>query len=322
MLVYVTRPLPGDAIDRVRRAHETRVWSNDCVAPSDFLWEAAERADGVVCTVADRITADLIAAAPRLRVISNYGVGFDNIDVAAATAKRVLVCNTPGVLTDATADLTFALLLATARRLGEAERLLRAGQWRDWSPSLLVGAPVAGRTLGIVGLGAIGSAVARRARGFDMTVLYCGSPKPAVEAATGAQRRSLDDLLAESDFVSLHVPLTTATRHLINAERLRRMKRTAILINTARGAIVDSAALAEALREGVIAGAGLDVFETEPLPADDPLRTLDNVVLLPHIGSATWSARTAMADLAADNLLAALAGRRPPAPVNPEVGRW
>lgn len=284
------------------------------------LTRRLQHAHGVVCQLTDPLDAAVIAAAPQLRVISQIAVGVDNIDVAAATARRIVVTHTPGVLTEATADLTFALLLATARRLPEAERFLRAGQWQRWHVDLLCGADVHGRTLGIVGFGRIGQAVARRARGFGMRVLYCSrSAAPAeLEHKLGAHRVPLDLLLRESDFVSLHVPSTADTHHLIGVEQLCAMKRSAFLINTARGAVVDERALVAALEEGLIAGAGLDVFAAEPqVPA--ALLALPNVVLLPHVGSAVTSVRSLMCALAARDCVAVLTGERPRHAVNPEV---
>lgn len=284
------------------------------------LQKRLQHAHGVVCQLTDPLHAATLAAAPQLRVISQIAVGVDNIDVAAATARRIVVTNTPGVLTEATADLTFALLLAVARRLPEAERFLRAGQWRRWEVDLLCGADVHGRTLGIVGFGRIGQAVARRARGFGMRVLYCNrsAPPADIEAELGALRVPLDLLLRESDFVSLHVPSTADTHHLIGVEQLCAMKRSAFLINTARGAVVDERALIAALEEGLIAGAGLDVFAAEPqVPAE--LLALPNVVLLPHVGSAVTSVRSLMCALAARDCVAVLTGERPRHAVNPEV---
>ncbi len=266
-------------------------------------------ADGVVCQLTDPMTRAVIGAAPRLKVISQVAVGYDNVDVPAATERGVLVTNTPGVLTEATADLTFALLLAAARRLPEAERFLRAGEWRRWDVDLLCGGDVHGRTIGIVGLGRIGRAVARRARGFGMRVLYAGRrPAPAdVEQELRARRVPLDTLLAESDFVSLHVPLGPDTRHLISVAQLCSMQRHAVLINTSRGAVVDEPALIAALEEGLIGGAALDVFEHEPA-VPDALLQLPNVVLLPHVGSAVTSVRAQMCAIAARDCAAALTG--------------
>jgi len=318
--IAVTRLLPGGAIDRLRAAGDVTVHAEDRAPTRDELLALVRDADGLLCLLTERVDAVLFDAAPRLRVVSNYAVGVDNVDVAEATRRGVLVTNTPGVLTETTADLTWALLLAACRRLGEGERLMRAGQWQGWAPLQLLGSDVYGKTLGIVGLGRIGQAVARRASGFGMTVLHHTRRPvdPTVERALGARSVGLDELLRTADIVSLHVPSTPDTRHLMNRERLRLMKRSAYLINTTRGAVVDEAALVEALREGTIAGAALDVYEREPLLAPG-LAELSNVVLAPHLGSATIEARTAMADLAAANLLAALAGRRPPHPVNPEA---
>jgi len=284
------------------------------------LTRRLQHADGVVCQLTDPMTAAVIEAATKLRVIAQVAVGHDNIDVDAATRRGIVVTNTPDVLTESTADLTMALLMATARRLPQAERLLRDGQWQRWDIDLAVGTDVYDRTLGIVGFGRIGRAVARRARGFGMRVLYA-QPRPAAEEATSelaVRHVPLDLLLQQSDFVSLHVPLNEQTRHLIGVEQLARMNPRAILINTARGPVVDEAALVVALEEGLLAGAGLDVFEREPV-VHTGLLQLDNVVLLPHIGSATVATRTRMCTLAATNCVARLRGERPPNAVNAEV---
>ena len=279
-----------------------------------------QHAHGVVCQLTDPITAAALADAPHLRVVSQVAVGYDNVDVAAATARRIVVTNTPGVLTESTADLTWALLLATARRLGEAERFLRGGRWQRWDVDLLAGIDVHGKTLGIVGMGRIGQAVARRAQGFAMRVLY-SAPRPLAgdaAAALRAQHVPLRLLLAQSDFVSVHAPYRPDTHHLIGADELAAMKRGAFLLNTSRGPIVDEAALVAALEEGLLGGAGLDVFEREP-QVHAGLLARDDVVLLPHIGSATIATRTRMCTLAAENCAAVLRGERPPNPVNPEV---
>jgi glyoxylate reductase len=284
------------------------------------LAKKLQHAQGVVCQLTDPMTAGVIAQAPHLRVISQVAVGYDNIDVQAATERGIVVTNTPGVLDEATADLAFALLLAVARRVPEAERYLREGRWQRWDVDLLCGGDVHGRTLGIVGLGRIGRAVARRARGFSMRILYSG-PRPApaaVEAELQARHVPLDALLQQSDFVSLHVPLREETTHLIGVEQLSRMKRAAFLINTSRGPVVDEAALAAALEEGLLAGAGLDVFEHEPA-VHPSLLEQPGVVLLPHVASATTSVRTLMCSLAAQDCAAVLRGERPQHPVNPEV---
>jgi glyoxylate reductase len=255
-----------------------------------------------------------------LRVVSNLAVGYDNIDVAACTRRGVLVTNTPGVLTETTADFAFALLLAAARRVVEGERAVREGRWRTWHPSFLLGHDVYGATLGIVGLGAIGQAVARRARGFDMRVLYHSrTRRPELEAELGATYTSFEQLLAESDFVSVHVALTAETRDMFNDDAFARMKATSVFVNTARGAVVDETALQRALESRRIAAAAIDVAQVEPLPKHDMLLRLPNLIVTPHIASASVATRTRMADLAVENLLAGLAGQRPPHCVNPEV---
>jgi len=305
----------------LRREASVTVWPEPEVPPPpEAVVEQVREVEGVLCLLTDRIDGEVIAAGKRLRVISNCAVGYDNIDVAAATRRGILVCNTPGVLTETTADLAWALLMAAARRIAESDRYVRAGKWRSWSPQLMLGQDVGGATLGVIGLGRIGQAVARRARGFDMRVLYYDIVRvPEVERSVGAEFVELPVLLRESDFVSIHTPLTEETRHLIGAEELTLMKPTAVLVNSARGGVVDAQALAAALRKGEIFAAGLDVFESEPLPADDPLLDLENVVVLPHIGSASVATRTRMARMAAGNLIAGLKGERPPYLVNPEV---
>ncbi len=318
--VLVTRALPEAILEPIRAAATVRVWESDDPIPREALLDQIQGCAGLYCLLTDRIdTAVLEAAGPTLRVVSQMAVGVDNIDVAACTARGVPVGHTPGVLTDTTADLAVALLLATARRLLEAADSVRAGRWQTWRPLELAGRDVSGSTVGIIGLGRIGKAVARRLRGFDCRLLYT-QPEPDGEAEElGARYVSLAELLAASDFVTIHCPLMDSTRGLIDAAALRRMKPTAILINTARGPIVDQAALVEALRSGVIAGAGLDVTTPEPLPADHPLAGMPNVVVLPHIGSASVATRTRMMQMAAENLLAGLAGRRLPHCVNPEA---
>ncbi len=299
--VFVTRQLPGPALDRLGSIHDVDVWP-DRLPPSaeEFAARAAE-AEGLLTLLTEKVDASLLERCPRLRAIANYAVGYDNIDLAATAARGIPVGNTPDVLTDATADLTFALLLAAARKLPEAIAAVRDGDWLTWEPGQYLGAAVFGATLGIVGFGRIGRAVARRASGFDMTVVH-----------TGAGGDSFETLLERSDFVSLHCPLTPETYHLIDRAALARMKPTAILINTARGPIVDQSALRDALIAGEIAGAALDVTDPEPLAADDPLFDAPNLIVAPHIGSATRNAREQMAELAVDNLLAALDGRPMP----------
>ncbi len=303
---FVTRPLPGPALARLGERHELDVWPERLPPPADELARRTAQAEGLLCTISDRVDAAVIDAAPRLRAIANFAVGYDNVDVMAAAARGIAVGNTPDVLTDATADLAFALLLAAARRLPDAIATVRDGRWDTWEVSRDLGYAVHGATLGIVGGGRIGQAVARRAAGFDMDVV--------ISAATSGV--PLAKMLPRADFVSLHCPLTERTRHLIDAGALRAMKPTAILVNTARGPIVDHVALARALRDATIAGAALDVTDPEPLPADDPLLRAPNLIVVPHIGSATHAAREAMAALSVDNLLAALNGDPMPHPVS------
>jgi glyoxylate reductase len=301
--VFVTRQLPGPALDRLRRLHDVDVWAEPRPPTYEELKARASQADGLITLPSDPVDAPLIANAPRLRAIANFAVGYDNVDVAAATERGIQVGNTPDVLTDATADLTFALLLAAARHLREAFEDVSAGRWLTWEPTGYLGADVHGATLGIIGFGRIGQAVARRAAGFDMSVLHTGSTSTEDE---------LTDLLQRSDYISLHARLTEQTRHIINAGTLAQMKPTAILINTGRGGLVDQRALIEALANGTIAGAALDVTDPEPPPADDPILSAPNLTLTPHIGSATKSAREKMADLAVENVVAALDGRPMP----------
>jgi glyoxylate reductase len=320
MKVLVTGRIPDEVRAQLAAAHQVQINPLDRpMARADILGRLADT-EGLLCMITDVIDAELLDHAPRLKAIANHGVGYDNIDVAAATARGIPVSNTPGVLTDATADITVGLILAVARRMVEGDRRNREGRFRHWAPLLFLGTEVTAKTLGIVGLGRIGRAVVKRCRGFEMKVIYHSRTRLGAreEAALGVSHRSLEALLAEADFVSLHLPLTPATRHLIGAAELRRMKACAFLINTSRGPVVDEAALVAALKAGVIRGAGLDVYENEPRMAPG-LAELDNAVLLPHVGSATWETRTRMARLAADNLLAALAGAAPPNCVNPEV---
>jgi glyoxylate reductase len=319
--VYVARRLPDPAMALLREHAEIAVWGTDELPPPrEVLLRESAACDGLISLLTDRIDGAFLDACPNIKVVSNYAVGFDNIDVDAATARGVVITNTPGVLTETTADFAFALLMAAARRVVEADRYTREGKWQSWMPMLFLGQDVHHATLGLVGLGRIGAAMARRARGFDMTVLYHDVVRREdLDHELGLQYTALNDLLRRSDFVSVHTPLTPQTRHLIGAAQFKMMKSTAILINSARGPIVDQDALAEALRSRTIAGAGLDVFEVEPIPADHPLLELDNVVVAPHIASASVATRTKMAMMAAENLVATLEGRRPPNFVNPEV---
>lgn len=316
MRVFVTRELPAATLQKVREIAEVEVWPEALPPSREILRVKAAEVEGLLCLLTDKIDLELLEAAPHLKVVSQMAVGYDNIDVKACTARGVAVGNTPGVLTETTADLAFALLLATARNLVQAEHYTRSGEWRTWSPMQLTGPDVHHATLGIVGMGRIGYELARRAHGFQMQLLYSGRrPHPEAERDFGAQYVDLDTLLATCDFVSLHLPFSAATKHYIGAAELAKMKPTALLINTARGAVVDQAALIAALQAGTIAGAGLDVFEIEPLPLDDPLLQLPNVTLLPHIGSASIATRTRMAELAAENLLCGLLGKPLPHPV-------
>ena len=320
--VYVTRLLPGGdgpgtPLGRLRAVAGVEVWAGDGPVPAAELRARAAACDGLLPMLTERIDGALLDGCPRLRVVATMAVGYDNIDVPACTARGVLLTNTPGVLTDATADLAFALLLAAARRLTEGERAVRGGTWGPWDPNWLLGRPVAGATLGIVGPGRIGAAVARRAGGFGMRVLYHG--RHEVPDFPGERAATLDALLAASDYVSMHVPLTPETALMCDAEFFARMQPHAIFVNTTRGGVVDQRALLAALRAGVIGSAALDVTTPEPLPPDDPLLTAPNLVVAPHLGSATLETRTQMAHLAVDGLLAALAGERPLHLVNPAV---
>jgi glyoxylate reductase len=297
---FVTRKLPGAALGRLARAHEVEVWPERLPPTREQLFARVTDVDGLLCMLTDEIDATLLDHAPLLTVISNYAVGYDNVDVAAATARGIRVGNTPDVLTDATADLTFALLLAITRNLPQEFAAVREGRWLPWEPGHNLGADVYGQTLGLIGFGRIGKAVAKRASGFDMRVLHSDSR---------SDQTAINELLATSDFVSLHTPLTPQTHHLIDAAALARMKPSAFLINTARGGIVDQVALAEALHNHAIAGAALDVTDPEPLAAADPLLKALNVIVVPHIGSATTRTRERMADLAVENLMAGLDGK-------------
>jgi lactate dehydrogenase-like 2-hydroxyacid dehydrogenase len=299
--VFVTRALPGDALERLRETHAVTVWDGALPPAPEVLRAAVADAEGLLCLLTDRIDAALLDAAPRLRAIANYAVGTDNIDLELTAQRRIAVGVTPDVLTEATADLAFALMLAVARRLPEAAAAARGGLWRTWEPAGWLGTDVDGATLGIVGFGRIGRALARRAQGFRMQVLSTADTP-------------LGELLDVSDFVSLHCPLTPRTRHLIDAAALSRMRRSAILVNTARGAVVDQRALIDALERGAIAGAALDVTDPEPPPPDDPIFATPNLLVVPHIGSATHGARAAMTELAVENLLAGLDGRPMPHP--------
>jgi glyoxylate reductase len=320
-LFVVTNQVPASALDLLRKEGEVRVAESSTALEREDLLALVGGADAILSMLFDRVDEEFLdAAGPQLRCVANVAVGFDNLDLAAAARRGVLLANTPGVLDDATADLALALILASRRRIGEGERLVRSGQPWTWGMSFMLGGDLRGKQLGIVGLGNIGARVAERARAFGMTIAYHGRREAPADrvAALEARRLDLDELLASCDVVSLHCPLTEETRHLIGARELTLMKPTATLVNTARGPVVDEAALAPALREGRIAGAGLDVYEHEPRVEPD-LLDLENVVLSPHLGSATVETRTAMAELAARNAIAALRGEDLPTPVPPRL---
>jgi len=321
-LALLTHTLPEDWLASLK-GHVRAV-----VGPLDATYMAPEleahlaEAEGLFCLLTIPVRKELLERMPRLRVVCNMAVGVDNVDVAECTRRGIPVGNTPGVLTDATADLTMAILLSAARRLPQAAQDARAGRWTTWSPTGWLGADLRGATLGIVGMGKIGRAVAERARGFGLQIVYTDTtPRQDVEAELGATFLSFDELIRQSDFVSLHCPLISKTRGLINESALRKMKPTAILVNAARGPVVDTAALIHALSEGRIAAAALDVTDPEPLPSDHPLYSLPNCLIVPHIGSATRGTRRRMAEMACENLLAGLEGRRLPYCVNPEVNK-
>ena len=318
--VFVSRVIPEEGLEAIRAECEMDLWEEDLPPPREELLRRVAGCDGVLTLLTDRVDDEFLdAAGKKLRVVSNYAVGFDNIDVAACARRGIPVGNTPGVLTETTADLAWALLMAAARRLPEGGRYVRDGNWKTWGPLLLLGPDVHGATIGIVGFGRIGQALARRAQGFGMEVLYHDVQElpPEVTEPLGATYLPLEELLPRSDFVSLHVNLSPVTRHLIKAETLAWMKPTAVLVNTSRGPVVDQAALADALRNGVIWAAALDVTDPEPIPMDDPLVGLDNCLIVPHIASASRATRGKMAAMAAANLLAGVRGDPLPTEVPP-----
>jgi len=319
--IYVTRKIPENGINKLAdKGYEVEIWEGDLPVPRETLLEKVRRADGVLTLLSDQVDEVLLDSAPHLRVISNFAVGYDNVDVEAATKRGIPIGNTPDVLTETTADTAFMLLMAAARRLPEAQRDVKAGNWKTWEPLGWLGQDIHGATLGVVGFGRIGQAIARRGTGFGMQLLYHSrTPKPEAEAQLGAEYRDLDTLLQEADFISLSVPLTDETHHLIGERELSLMRQTAVIINTARGAVIDPSALYTALRANMIFAAGLDVTDPEPLPADHPLLTLDNCIVVPHIGSATEQSRAAIADLAAENIIAGIEGRSLPHCVNPQA---
>lgn len=320
--VFVAREIPDAGLDLVRAACDADIWDGELPPSRDELLRRVAGCDGLLTLLTDRVDDALLdAAGPGLRVVSNYAVGFDNVDVDACTRRGIVVGNTPGALTETTADLAWALLMTAGRRVAEGDRYVRAGRWKTWGPRLLLGSDIHGATLGIVGFGRIGQAVARRARGFDMDVLYWSRHRvaPTLEGELGVRWAELDELLAASDFVSLHVSLNDETRHLISRDALGQMRSSAVLVNTARGPVVDQAALADALRNGIIAAAALDVTDPEPIAPDDPLLSLENCLVVPHIASASHAARDRMAEMAAANLLAGVRGQPLPTPVNPQA---
>lgn len=323
--VFVTREIFNEVIKKLEDYYEVEVWDRFTNPPYQVLLDKARECDALLTMAGDRITCELLSNARRLRIVAQMIVGFDNVDIECATKLGIYVTNAPGIISEATADFTWALILAVARRVVEADNYVRWGEWeRDrtpWHPLMFLGTLVYGKTLGIIGLGAIGRAVARRAKGFNMRVLYYDVVQypESVQKELGVEYRELDELLMESDIISIHTPLTKETYHLINEERLKKVKKGVILINAARGPVVDTNALIKALSEGRIAGAGLDVFELEPLPQNHPLTMFKNVVLAPHIASATYESRFEMASKAAENLISFAEGKIPPNLVNKEV---
>jgi glyoxylate reductase len=319
--VFVSRIIPDAGLEKIHEIADAEVWQDELPPPYETLLEKVRGVDGLVCLLTDRIDGGLMdAAGDQLKVISQMAVGYDNVSVPDATARGIPVGNTPGVLTDTTADFAFTLMVAAARRIVEGERYVKAGRWKTWGPTLLMGHDIFGATLGIVGFGRIGQGMARRASGFNMRVLaYDPTADEATAQALGVELRPLDDVLAESDFVSLHVPLTEETYHLVGERELKLMKPSSVLINSARGPVIDPRALYQALKHGEIACVALDVTEPEPIQADDPLLTLDNCLIVPHIASSSLATRGKMATMAAANLEAGLKGERLPNCVNPEV---
>ncbi len=320
--VFVSRIIAEKAIDKLKKEAEVEVWPDELPPSYEVLTGKIRDVQGLLSLLTDKVDASLMDAAPGLKVVSNLAVGYDNIDIPAATKRKIPVSNTPEVLTETTADLAFALLMAAARRVVEADKFTRAGKWKTWGPGLMLGQDIHHATIGIVGMGRIGREMAKRAGGFDMRVLYYDEFKQSdeVEKRLKLERvAKLDDLLAQADFISLHVPLTEKTRHLISDAQFAKMKPTAVLINSSRGPVVDQKALYTALKTGQIFAAGLDVTEAEPIPADDPLLTLDNVIILPHIASGSYVTREQMGLMAVDNIIAGLKGEPLPNCVNPDV---
>ena len=319
--VFVSRIIPDKGLEMIREVADAEIWPGEIPPPYEVLLEKVGGLDGLVCLLTDQIDGKLMdAAGDNLKVISQMAVGFDNVDIQAATARNIPIGNTPGVLTDTTADFAFTLLVAAARRVVEGERFVKEGKWKTWGPTLLMGHEIHGATLGLVGFGRIGRGMARRAAGFNMRIV-CYDPQldEAAAKALGAENCSFEELLAQADFLSLHVPLNEDTHHLMGEDEFKRMKRSAVLINSARGPVVDPKALYTALKEGLISYAALDVTEPEPIGMDDPLLTLENCLIVPHIASSSIATRTKMATMAAANLAAGLMGERLPNCANPEV---
>jgi len=322
--VFVTRVMAQEALDKIAQATEMEVWPEELPPPYEVLLEKARDAEGLATLLSDRVDAALMDTAPKLKVVSNMAVGYDNISIAEATKRRIVVSNTPGVLNETTADLAFTLLMAAARRVVEAANYTSKGQWKTWGPKVLLGQDINNATLGIIGLGRIGVELAKRGRGFNMKVLYYDEIRRSEEEERqfGVEYiPELAKLLSSADFISVHVPLLPQTHHLIGAAEFALMKPTAVFINTSRGPVVDQRALYEALKSGQIFAAALDVTEVEPIPPDDPLLTLDNIIITPHIASASFTTRKDMALMAAENLLAGLCGEIPPNCANPEALR-
>jgi len=319
--VFVTREMPERGLKIIKEKFDAEIWTDYAPPPKKVVIEKAAKVDALATLLSDKIDAEVFDAAPQLRIVAQMAVGFDNIDIPEATKRGIYVTNTPGVLTETTADFAFALLIAAARRVAEADRYVRTGQWKvGWHPMMLQGRDVYGATLGIVGLGRIGLAIARRAKGFDMKVLYYDViRRQDYEKEYGIVFTEMGDLFKTADFVTINTPLTKETTHLVDEKKLKTMKKTAIIVNNARGPIVDEKALYKALKEGWIAGAGLDVFEQEPTPLTNPLLKLDNVVVAPHISSASYETRSKMAEMVAENLIAFFEGKTPPNLVNPDV---
>ena len=319
--VYITRRIAQPALDMIASEADMEMWPEELPPPYELLLDKVRNVDGLLPLLTDKIDAALMEAAPKLKVISNLAVGYDNIDIPEATKRHIVVGNTPGVLTETTADLAFALLMAAARRVVEGDRFTRRGLWKTWGPMIMMGQDIHRATLGVVGLGRIGKEVAKRAKGFDMKVLYYDPIRRSeVEEQLGVEYiPELSTLLSQSDFVSLHLPLCRETHHLIGVPQLAMMKSTAILVNTSRGPIIDQKALYEALKSRQIFAAAVDVTEVEPISPEDPLLTLENIIIVPHIASASFATRTKMATMAAANLIAGLNGQIPPNCVNPEA---